>query len=518
MPNGLGLPDGSLGTPHRPTLSNGSPGTPHRLALSLLALLATVAYAPMLTIPLFEDDYPNLWQSQQLGSPAEALALLHNPVFRLRATSFWIMFLLWRVGRLAPLVYRLTSLLLHIANTWLLYGICLAWPRMRAAALWAAGFFAVAEGHQEAVMWFSAINELLQFLFGMGALWCWLRGDKLPGDKLRGGRWLRLAGVALFALALISKESAVAILPLFLLTARRSEWRRTAIRLVPYAVLAAVAVAGVVGSRDISFRFSDGSFSLHAPFWITWPSNYVRLLWIWGFAAAGAILLARDRTLRGSAMPALAWIGIGLAPYSFLLYSVRIPSRQTYLASAGLAMLCGLAMAHWQARTGSRHGVVARNRFGGIGARPPLPYGHRSVTAYKLGEAMPQTEPGPEGTPLESVRGLNTHESPRRFSTRGLIAAAAAVVLLHNVGYLWTRKRSQFLERAAPTEQLIALARRTPGPIWVRCFPRNRFIAEEAAQLGAGYAPSDLIWDEAEAARRHATAVFCWQASKPTPP
>ena len=156
----------------------GSPSMPHRLALALLALLAMVAYAPMLSIPLFEDDYPNLWQAQQLGSPAEALALLHNPVFRLRATSFWIMFLLWRLGKVAPLVYRLTSLALHIVNVWLLYGICLSWSRMRPAAFWAAGFFAVAEGHQEAVMWFSAINELLQFLFGMGAIWCWLRGGR----------------------------------------------------------------------------------------------------------------------------------------------------------------------------------------------------------------------------------------------------------------------------------------------------------------------------------------------------
>src|SRR5580704_13297508 len=243
----------------------GSLAKPHRVALSLLALLATVAYAPMLNIPLFEDDYPNLWQSQQLGSPAEALALLHNPVFRQRATSFWIMFLMWRVARLAPLVYRLTSLLLHIANTWLLYGICLAWPRMRAAALWAAGFFAIAEGHQEAVMWFSAINELLQFLFGMGAVWCWLRGGK--------ARW---AGLALFALGLVSKESAVIVAPLLLLV----DERRPGARLLPYVVLAAVAIASVIGSRDISFRFSDGSFSLHAPFWITWPGNFLRILWI----------------------------------------------------------------------------------------------------------------------------------------------------------------------------------------------------------------------------------------------
>jgi hypothetical protein len=91
-----------------------------------------------------------------------------------------------------------------------------------------------------------------------------------------------------------------------------------------------------------------------------------------------------------------------------------------------------------------------------------------------------------------------------------LAAAAAAVALLANVGYLWTRKRSQFLERAEPTEQLIALARRTTGPIWVRCFPRNNYIAQTAVQLGAGRSPSILVWSEAEAARLGATE-FCYR-------
>ena len=406
---------------------------PHRTALALLALLATLAYAPMATIPLFEDDFPNLWQAQVFGSPADALALFQNPVFRLRATSYWIMFALWRLAKLAPLLYRLTSLLLHIANTWLLYGVCLAWPRMRAAAFWAAGFFAIAEGHQEAVMWFSAINELLQFLFGVGAVWCWLRGGR--------ARW---AGLALFALALVSKESAVIMVPLLLL----ADGRRPGVRMIPYFVLAALAVGSVIGSRDVSFRFSDGSFSLHAPFWLTWPANYLRILWIWGLVAMGAILWARDRALRNSALAALAWVGIGLVPYSFLTYSTRIPSRQTYLASAGLAMLVGLAMAHWQSRAVSR---------------------------------------------------------------RGAVAAVVAVVLLHNVGYLWTKKRNQFLERAAPTDQLIAVARRTKGPIWIRCFPRNHYVAEGATHLAAGYEPSDLIWDESEAARRQPAVVFCYR-------
>jgi len=409
-----------------------------RFPLALLALLAALAYAPMFGIPLLEDDYPNLWQSLQLGSPADAVALLQNPVFRLRATSFWVMFLLWQVGKVAPLVYHLASLLIHIINTWLLYCICLSWPRMRAAAFWAAAFFAIQEGHQEAVMWFSAINELLQFLFGMAALWCWLQQDR--------GWTVRVAGAGLFLLAILSKESAIVFLPLFLLVEPREQWRSTAVRLIPYAILAALAAASVVASRTISFRFSDGSFSLHAPFWITLPRNFLRMLWIWGLVAAGAILWARDRSLRAAGLIALAWIAIGLAPYSFLTYSTQIASRQTYVASAGLALLVGLAMAHLISRFPAR---------------------------------------------------------------RGLVGAVAALVLLHNLGYLWTKKRNQFLERAAPTEQLIAFARRTPGPIWIRCFPRNSFIAQEAAHLGAGVAVSDLVWDEAEAARRNAKQ-FCY--------
>jgi len=408
------------------------------IALLLLGLLAVLAYGPSLTIPLMEDDYPNL--SQTLGASLQVT--LADPIFRVRATSYGLMWLLWLWAGVAPLAYHVASLLLHIVNTWLLYGVCMAWPRMRAAAFWAAGFFAIVEGHQEAVMWFSAVNELWLFLFGMGALLCFLR--RRP-----------LAGVALFALALVSKESAAAVLALFLLVTPAVEWRRSivrqAVRLAPYGLLAAVAMASIFATRSYSFRFSDGSFSLHAPFWVTWPHSYFRVLWIWGLLAGGAILAARDGGLWRSALVALAWIGLALAPYSFLTYSTAIPSRQTYLASAGLAMLFGLAMAWWWEKLRMRRRPMA---------------------------AVP--------------------------------AAVLALVVAHNVGYLWFKKRPQFLARAAPTEQLIALARRTPGPIWVRCFPGIDYSAEQAVHMAAGYAPENLVWTREEAERRHATAVFCF--------
>src|ERR1051326_736820 len=132
-------------------------------------MAALLAYAPSLAIPLIADDYPNLAQAQTYGSPTSAHILLEDAPCRLRSTSYWAMFALWQVGHVKRAVYHTASLLLHVLNAWWVYLVGLWWPRMRAGAFWAALFFAVHEGHQEAVMWFSAINELLMFFFGMAS-------------------------------------------------------------------------------------------------------------------------------------------------------------------------------------------------------------------------------------------------------------------------------------------------------------------------------------------------------------
>jgi len=380
----------------------------HPKTLLLIAVAAIAAYAPMVRIPLIADDFPNISQAITWGAPEGLPVLLHDAQFRLRATSYWTMFALWQVGEVTPWVYHAASLMLHILNAWLLVAVVGTWPRLRSAAAWAGFFFAIHEGHQEAVMWFSAVNELLMFGFGMASLWCWRQRRDT-------------SSAALFALALLSKESAVILLPLFVLT-DPGRWRR----LAPHAVLAGLALASVIESRGNSFRFNDGSFSLAAPYWITWPRSVARLMWFWGWPAAVGVWLTRDRYLRMIGWRALAWIGIALAPYSFLTYSTQIPSRQTYLASGGLAVLIGLAAT--------------------------------------------------------------------RLPSRRLAALTVIVLLVHNVGYLWTKKREQFVERAAPTAQLIAFAESTKGQIRVRCFPLPKIVAEEAVRLGAGRSAGALVW------------------------
>ena len=144
---------------------------------------------------------------------------------------------------------------------------------------------------------------------------------------------------------------------------------------------------------------------------------------------------------RRGALTALAWMGIALTPYIFLTYSTEIPSRQVYLASAGLALVVGLALA--------------------------------------------------------------------QYKRRRMAGAVLALMLLHNTVYLWSRKRAQFVERAAPTEQLVNFARRTPGAIWVQCFPLPGIVAEEAVRLVTGRPIADLVWS-ASAARERSAEAFCY--------
>jgi hypothetical protein len=157
------------------------------------------------------------------------------------------------------------------------------------------------------------------------------------------------------------------------------------------------------------------------------------MLWIWGVAALAVLWWFRRKV---SVWPvlgvALLWAVITLAPYSFLTYMPRVPSRHTYLPSLGLALLVGAAAAV-----------------------------------------------------------LYTEVWPRR---KAVVALLACAVVLHNIGYLWTRKQHQFRERARITTELVELARKTRGPILVECFPRALTIAEQAVELEAKQPKERLIF------------------------
>ncbi len=323
---------------------------------------------------------------------------------------------------LDPLPYRLTSLILHILNTWLVYRMgawrVIGWE----VALPAAAFFAVYEGHQEAVIWYAALPELLVFFFCLLTLSAWIRW--LRSGAQRWGWYAATLGA--FLLALASKESAVAVVGLLAMVVwiEGRQWPQRLMALAPFLLLTGLYAASIFSARSGHLHFNDGTFSLRAPFWIVLPKSIWRLFWFWGLLSLLLIAIQRRKRRGRLLWTAALWILITLLPYSFLTYMPHVPSRHTYFASAGLAFIVAAGF-------------------------------------------------------LTASRGLS-------YRRRWAPAALALLIILHNCVYLWTRKQRQFAERAAPTEALVEFASRTDRPIVVKCFPYSPILAEWSVEMRLG--------------------------------
>ncbi len=390
--------------------------------LAALAVLACLPYLPALTLTFISDDYLQIDLARNYGPVSGWGALAADPLYRARATSLILTYWTERAFGFWPLPFLLSSLLLHVVNTCMLYALSRKLGLAVAPAALAAGFFAVQEGHQEAVMWYAAVHELLVFFFAAATLLAWLRFC----DSSRRRDYA--VAFACFLLALLSKESAVAIVPLLVLLA--PEPRRAWKAALPFAVTAVGYFGLAWAGRGSHQHFGDGTFALTAPFWITLWNSTGRLLWIWGALALAALAVWHDRAWTRTLKIAAAWVVICLLPYSFLTYMPRIPSRHTYLATAGLAWVvaCGF--------------MVFRQRF---------------------------------------------------QSMRWPVYALGTVIVLHNCGYIWFWKQAQYEERAEPTEALVELAR-AGEPVRIECFPYNEGAARLAVEMRLGEAAPPIIW------------------------
>jgi hypothetical protein len=412
------------------------------IVLAALAALAVLAYWRAASLPFISDDYVQIWLARLFGPVTGWSALAADPLYRCRTTSLILTYWTDRAFGLDPAAYNWSSILLHVVSTWLVFALGVWRPvGWRISAL-AAAFFAVYEGHQEAVIWYAALPELLVFVFSVSAFLAWVLWIQ------RGKRIWAALTLLLFVLALLSKESAVALVPLMLLPvwSERPAWRRWVGVWATAIVLALLYTAFVFAGKSNHLFFHDGTFSVSGPFWVTIPRSLFRLFWIWGALAAAALaafgLLRRRWPLL---LLALAWATITLIPYSFLTYMPFVPSRHTYLASVGLAIVAAA-------------GALAA---------------------------------------LERAR------RPGR-----LAAALLVVVVGANCSYIWIRKQRQFVERAAPTEQLVEFARHAGGTVYVHCFPYGFDAADWAVQLRLGKQVRKLDGPLPE----HIHDVFCFPA------
>lgn len=404
-------------------------GFDKRVAVGLV-LLVWVVYGSTANLPFISDDYVYLVKAREYAPPAAWGALFSDALYRSRATTIWITAALEGLFGLTPTAYYLLSLLVHALNVVLVYGLgrwrMVGWP----VAMVAAAFFAMAERPHEAVMWYSALPDLLAFTFSLAAVHGYL-------GWLDGGRAWSLFGyggaVLSFGLGLLSKESATAMLAFLALVlwfdgrAQRRHW----LALIPLGIAVAAYAASILTSGPGHQHLGDGTFVLGWHFVLVILTSCGRLLWVWGLAALALIAMLRAPSPGGWRIAALGllWMVPALAPYSFLSYMAEVPSRHTYLANLGVAWLVGAA------------GYAAWLRW-------------RTDHAWAV----------------------------------GLLASA---LLIHNTAYIWLVKKPAFRTRADYTERLVEQAKRSPAsPLVIseREFPFNLGLAQDTILVRTGKA------------------------------
>jgi hypothetical protein len=387
----------------------------------LLLVLAICAYLPSLQLPFIADDYGQI-PIARADAAAGWHPLWHDTFLRTRFTYMWLSATLDRMFGFHPRPFYAASILLHTACVLMLYLLCVWRAVPMSIAFWTAAFFAIQEGHQEAIMWLAASYDLIVFAFGMAAVVAWVKW-------LESGRAVfYTVSMLAFLVAAASKET---FFVFSLLMAAITVWERrkgtglmrALIALSPFLAISAAYVVFMWLTRVASpGQGADDRFAIAGGMWI---KVFFRGLWDlflpFGFVAIAILVWARrrgDRLLMGFA---LLWIVLGVLPHSFLTYMPRLASRHTYLASGGLALLFGVAMARLSKRI------------------PTLAFG-----------------------------------------------LVFAIVVAVNLEILWVKKMAQFKERAEPTELLKAAARVATSPIVVDCTPVPDIVVVDAlASVGA---------------------------------
>ena len=361
--------------------------------------LALGVYIPSLFNGFIRDDHAQIVNNPQVQSweylprlltthlwsetkVANDQTLFYRPLF-----SIW-MLLVNTVGGLSPWVWHLSNILLHVVATYLVFLVCQRLLKNETASSIAALLFAVTPIHVDAVGWVSASNEIMFVIFFLGAVLFLI--PETTGVPLSRSRvvWSSV----LYAAALFSKETAIAILPvlialaLFDLEERKWRWRGTfalqsvawylAITLFYLAVR--TAVVGRVGVETGKNSWPETIYSSPsvAVFYLGKLVFPVGLSGCYLTPLISAPTVGMWLTLAGilTAVALLAWLAvrynptIGLAgalivlPILPVLAGIRIyprgdmtHDRYLYLPSVGLCILAGLLIKKlWSSSSSTR--------------------------------------------------------------------------------------------------------------------------------------------------------------------
>jgi len=188
------------------------------VAETLVCAFAFLAYVPTLGFQFVYDDKPQIIQNPAIHGwrylphyfTSHAWAELYPHV---NGNYYRPLFLLWfrlnhAIFGLDPKGWHLTSILCHVAATYMVFALVRRLAASHLIAFSAATLFALHPVHIESVAWVSGVTDPLMAVFTIGSFLAYLRFRE---DNHWG--WMALA-LSLFALGMLEKETTVVLGPL----------------------------------------------------------------------------------------------------------------------------------------------------------------------------------------------------------------------------------------------------------------------------------------------------------------
>jgi hypothetical protein len=457
------------------------------IAAIVTGAIACAVYLPSIAFDFVRDDRELLLDGSRLRAPGTLLHVLASDYWSAAGgeSGLWrpcAVFTLWVDGNLSgwsPAWFHAANALAHGVTTALLV-LAVAACGGGALAMWLAGlWFAVMPAHVESVAWIVGRTDIWCALFTLAAL-----------ILARGGPAARRAGPAFFALALLSKESAATMAPVFAVSAwitAKGSWSAWLRALAPYAAVLAVwasfhallapalSTAGGVelaGRSRLWTALAIPAWELrfllpgvgHGPDWLLTPLDgpapaaFVGILLRAATAVVLTVLVVRRDPL---AIPlGIAWCPlIGMTLLTLARGALLSGERHLYLASAGAAW----AVAVWIERIRRSRAVpviVARNAAVALAlvvawsARDTvatIPEWRDEETMY---DAMAREQPGNATGPLgQALARIERGDDP------GAWAALAAAAAIDSTRYEIPLYRAGIVLRRGRAEEAMTLAR-----------------------------------------------------------
>jgi hypothetical protein len=340
------------------------------LALIVISVVVTIAYVPGLSDPFLFDDYKHLSNSSsQPWGEMITNAFFVRPTdgdFSFRPVGYISYWLDYRWAGYESLRWHLWNVLVHAANSILVFVLARQLKLSRVASVFAGLVFAVHASHAEVTGWMAARFDLLAFLFSLLALIALIQFV-----DYRKPVWFAMMVLATL-LALLSKEAAFS-LPLMALCL--IPFRRIAARsIVKLAGMMAAICAIVFTYRGWllggigGYQMKNGTptilnfnllRTLNALLFRLWglllfPLNWSVLPEKWLIAAALLMLLLMAAALFLAVLHAdrlrlIASLGLILAAalpvqHLLLISSDLAGGRFLYLPTLGLALFWGILL------------------------------------------------------------------------------------------------------------------------------------------------------------------------------